>query len=146
MDRDEPEEEQHFLFSLSAEALGKLSFTLRDNQGECDGPAAPSEDAVADRAQIWVSPADNTASILTRRGGFLQQDQLVYFLPVVVADGGRPSLSSTNTLSITVCRCDAAGEPRSCRQGAPALLLSLQPAGTAAVLTCLLTLTGKRCI
>lgn len=147
VDRDEPEEGQHFLFSLSSEAGGgRLSFALRDNQGKSP-PAAPPGDASADGADgadgadIWASSADNTASVLTRRGGLLQRDQLVHFLPVVVADGGRPSLSSTITFSISVCRCDAAGEPRSCHQGAPApLLLSLQPA----LLTCILTLTGKR--
>ncbi|XP_056913219.1 cadherin-7-like isoform X1 [Takifugu flavidus] len=117
VDRDEPEEGQHFLFSLS-EAGQNLSFTLRDNK-------------------------DNTASILTRPGGFLQRDQLLHLLPVVISDSSRPPLSSTNTLSITVCTCDAAGEPRSCRQGAPLLLLvSLQSAVTAAVLTCILTLLG----
>lgn len=88
---------------------------------------------------------DNTASILTRRGGFLQRDQRVHLLPVVVADGSGPSLSSTSTLSITVCTCDAGGEPQACRQGAPApLLVSLQTAVSAAVLTCVLTLAGKR--
>lgn len=35
VDRDEPEEGQHFLFSLS-EAVENLSFTLRDNKGKVD--------------------------------------------------------------------------------------------------------------
>lgn len=35
VDRDEPEEGQHFLFSLS-EAVHNLSFTLRDNKGKVD--------------------------------------------------------------------------------------------------------------
>lgn len=35
VDRDEPEEGQHFLFSLS-EAGQNLSFTLRDNKGKAD--------------------------------------------------------------------------------------------------------------
>uniref|UniRef100_A0A7N8WQC1 Cadherin-7-like n=1 Tax=Mastacembelus armatus TaxID=205130 RepID=A0A7N8WQC1_9TELE len=89
VDQDEPENGHRFLFALKAEAAGNLSFTLRDNK-------------------------DNTASILTRRGGFLQRDQLVHFLPVVISDSGSPSLSSTNTLSITICDCDLRGNHRSC--------------------------------
>lgn len=34
VDRDEPENGHHFLFSLTAEAAGNLSFTLRDNRGK----------------------------------------------------------------------------------------------------------------
>lgn len=34
VDRDEPENGHHFLFSLTAEAAGNLSFTLRDNGGK----------------------------------------------------------------------------------------------------------------
>uniref|UniRef100_A0A8P4G278 Cadherin domain-containing protein n=1 Tax=Dicentrarchus labrax TaxID=13489 RepID=A0A8P4G278_DICLA len=114
VDRDEPENGHHFLFSLTTKAAGSLNFTLRDNK-------------------------DNTASILTQRSGFLQRDQLVHFLPVVISDGSSPSLSSTNTLSITVCACDVTGNRHSCSQG-PSPLLGL---GTAsAVLTCILTLLG----
>ncbi|XP_059200723.1 cadherin-7-like isoform X3 [Centropristis striata] len=118
VDRDEPENGHHFLFSLTAEAAG--NFTLRDNK-------------------------DNTASVLTL--SLLRRDQLVHFLPVVISDGGRPALSSTNTLSVTVCDCDVHGEHRSCRQGPPPLpllppLVGLSTAATAAVLTCVLTLLG----
>lgn len=42
VDRDEPEEGQHFLFSLS-EAGENLSFTLRDNKGKVDNEAASCE-------------------------------------------------------------------------------------------------------
>ncbi|XP_076601796.1 cadherin-7-like [Chaetodon auriga] len=118
VDRDEPENGHHFLFSLSTEAAGNPNFTLRDNK-------------------------DNTASILTRHSGFLQRDQLVHFLPVVISDGSSPSLSSTNMLSIIVCTCDDAGNRRSCSQGASPLLgVGLSTAATVVVLTCVLTLLG----
>lgn len=42
VDLDEPEEGQHFLFSLS-EVVGNLSFTLRDNKGKVDDCTASSE-------------------------------------------------------------------------------------------------------
>ncbi|XP_022622122.1 cadherin-7-like [Seriola dumerili] len=118
VDRDEPENGHHFLFSLTTEAAGNLNFTLRDNK-------------------------DNTASVLTRRGGFLQRDQLVHFVTVVISDSGSPSLSSTTTLSVTVCDCDLDGHRRSCSQRAsPLLVVGLSTAATAAVLTCVLTLLG----
>ncbi|KAK2822940.1 hypothetical protein Q5P01_023005 [Channa striata] len=116
VDRDEPVDGHHFLFSLTPDAPQNLNFTLRDNK-------------------------DNTASILTLRGGFLQRDQLVHILLVVISDGGSPSLSSTNTLSITVCDCDLDGIHRSCSWGiAPFLVVGLN--ATATPLTCLVTLLG----
>ncbi|XP_029282680.1 cadherin-7-like [Cottoperca gobio] len=117
VDRDEPEDGHYFLFSLTTETAGKLNFTLRDNK-------------------------DNTASILTQLG-FLPRDQLVHFLPVVISDSGSPSLSTTNTLSITVCDCDVNGNRRSCSQGAsPLLVVGISTAATSAVLTCIFTLLG----
>ncbi|XP_033182389.1 cadherin-7-like [Anabas testudineus] len=116
VDRDEPERGHHFLFSLTAEAAGNFNFTLRDNK-------------------------DNTASVLTQRAGFLQWDQSVHVLSVVISDRGSPPLSSTNTLSITVCDCDLDGNRRSCSRGtSPQLVVGLNVAATA--VTCILTLLG----
>ncbi|XP_068998297.1 cadherin-7-like [Embiotoca jacksoni] len=114
VDPDEPENGHHFLFSLAA---GNLNFTLTDNN-------------------------DNTASVLTRRAGFLQQDQPVHFLPVVISDGGSPTLSSTNTLTVTVCECDLQGNRRRCNQGASRLLADGLSTAAAVLLTCVLTLLG----
>ncbi|XP_069575394.1 cadherin-7-like [Brachyistius frenatus] len=114
VDPDEPENGHHFLFSLAA---GNLNFTLTDNN-------------------------DNTASVLTRRAGFLQQDQPVHFLPVVISDGGSPTLSSTNTLTVTVCECDLQGNRRRCNQGASRLLADGLSTAAAVLLTCVLTMLG----
>nr|XP_019956783.1 PREDICTED: cadherin-18-like [Paralichthys olivaceus] len=53
--------------------------------------------------------ANNTASIVSRRReGFSQdRDREFFSLLVVVADGGEPPLSSTTTLSLRVCVCQA---------------------------------------
>lgn len=94
--------------------------------------------------RCFILSSDNTASVLTRRGSFLQRDQRVHFLPVVISDGSSPSLSSTNTLSVIVCTCDGAGNQQSCSQGAsPLLVARLNTAATVAVLTCVLVLLGK---
>uniref|UniRef100_A0A3Q2W8R1 Cadherin-7-like n=1 Tax=Haplochromis burtoni TaxID=8153 RepID=A0A3Q2W8R1_HAPBU len=118
VDLDEPKNGHHFLFSLAAKAAWNQSFVLRDNN-------------------------DNTASVLTWRAGFLQRERPLYFLPVVISDCGTPPLSSTNTLTVTVCECDLHGNRRSCVQEMSALLL---PEGlslaTVVLLTGLLTLLG----
>ncbi|KAG9278436.1 cadherin-7-like [Astyanax mexicanus] len=115
VDKDEPPSGHRFFFSLTAEAAGNLNFTLRDNK-------------------------DNTASVLTKRGGFQRRDQAMYRLPVLIVDSGSPALSSTNTLSIRVCDCDSDGSPQAC--GTEAFLLSagLSTGALVAILACILTL------
>ncbi|XP_054870694.1 cadherin-7-like [Amphiprion ocellaris] len=111
VDPDKPENGHQFLFSVSTEAAGNLSFTLRDNN-------------------------DNTASVLTRRAGFVRRERPLHFLPVVISDGGVPSLSSTNTLTVTVCDCDVHGNHQHCSQGAE--LPDGLGTSTAVLLTCIL--------
>uniref|UniRef100_A0A8C5EPU5 Cadherin-7-like n=1 Tax=Gouania willdenowi TaxID=441366 RepID=A0A8C5EPU5_GOUWI len=115
VDPDEPVNGHHFLFSLNTETVNNLSFTLRDNN-------------------------DNTASILTLRGGFLQQVHPLHFLPVVISDGGSPSLSSTNTLTITVCNCDTHGNQQHCSQGMSMQLPGIFSTLISIPLTCIITL------
>uniref|UniRef100_A0A6Q2XJS5 Cadherin domain-containing protein n=1 Tax=Esox lucius TaxID=8010 RepID=A0A6Q2XJS5_ESOLU len=115
VDRDEPQSGHRFFFSLTAEAAGNLNFTLRDNK-------------------------DNTASVLTKRGGFQRRDQTVYRLPVLIMDSGSPALSSTNTLSIRVCNCEADGSPRACGTEAAMLSAGLSTGALIAILACILTL------
>ncbi|KAM9332168.1 cadherin-7-like [Pholidichthys leucotaenia] len=114
VDRDEPVSGHRFYFALAAPVAGNLNFTLRDNK-------------------------DNTASILTKRGGFNRREQPVYQLPVLIVDSGTPALSSTNTLSVRVCDCDADGEPLSC--GAVAYTATgLSTGALLAILGCIITL------
>ncbi|CAB1325747.1 unnamed protein product [Coregonus sp. 'balchen'] len=115
MDRDKPQSGHRFFFSLTAEAVGNLNFTLRDNK-------------------------DNTASVLTMRGGFQRHDQTMYRLPVLIMDSGSPALSSTNTLSIRVCDCDPDGAPQSCGSEASMLSAGLSTGALIAILACILTL------
>ncbi|MED6295180.1 hypothetical protein CHARACLAT_029038 [Characodon lateralis] len=115
IDPDSPENGHHFLFFLTANVTLNHSFTLRDNN-------------------------DNTASVLTLQSGFLRRDQPVHFLPVVIADGGSPSLSSTNTLTITICDCDLHGNHRHCSQEEP--WRGGMGTTTAITLTCALTFLG----
>ncbi|XP_029003341.1 cadherin-7a [Betta splendens] len=114
VDKDEPLSGHRFYFALAAPAAGNLNFTLRDNK-------------------------DNTASILTRRGGFRRREQPMYRLPVLIVDSGSPVLSSTNTLSVRVCDCDSDGVALSC--GAVAYTATgLSTGALMAILGCILTL------
>uniref|UniRef100_A0A3Q3F6R1 Cadherin 7 n=1 Tax=Labrus bergylta TaxID=56723 RepID=A0A3Q3F6R1_9LABR len=114
VDKDEPLSGHRFYFALAAPVAGNLNFTLRDNK-------------------------DNTASILTKRGGFRRGEQPVYRLPVLIVDSGSPALSSTNTLSVRVCDCDSDGVALSC--GAVAYIATgLSTGALLAILGCIITL------
>ncbi|XP_028288641.1 cadherin-7 isoform X1 [Parambassis ranga] len=114
VDKDEPLSGHRFYFALDAPVAGNLNFTLRDNK-------------------------DNTASILTKRGGFKRREQPVYRLPVLIVDSGSPALSSTNTLSVRVCDCDSDGVALSC--GAVAYTATgLSTGALLAILGCIITL------
>ncbi|XP_040023569.1 cadherin-7 [Gasterosteus aculeatus] len=114
VDKDEPPSGHRFYFALAAPAAGNLNFTLRDNK-------------------------DNTASVLTKRGGFRRREQATYRLPVLIVDSGSPALSSTNTLSVRVCDCDSDGAALSC--GAVAYTATgLSTGALVAILGCIITL------
>ncbi|XP_030613098.1 cadherin-7-like [Archocentrus centrarchus] len=114
VDKDEPLSGHRFYFALAGPAAGNLNFTLRDNK-------------------------DNTAAVLTKRGGFRRREQPVYRLPVLIVDSGSPALSSTNTLSVRVCDCDSDGVALSC--GAVAYTATgLSTGALLAILGCIITL------
>nr|XP_021527705.1 cadherin-20 isoform X2 [Aotus nancymaae] len=115
VDQDDPLNGQHFYYSLAPEAANNPNFTIRDNQ-------------------------DNTARILTRRSGFRQQEQSVFYLPILIADSGQPVLSSTGTLTIQVCSCDDDGHVMSCSPEAYMLPVSLSRGALIAILACIFVL------
>ncbi|XP_031408720.1 cadherin-7 [Meleagris gallopavo] len=115
IDKDDPPNGHQFYFSLTAEAANNHNFTLQDNK-------------------------DNTATVLTRRNGFRRQEQSVFYLPIFIVDSGSPSLSSTNTLTIRVCDCDADGIAQTCNAEAYILPAGLSTGALIAILACVLTL------
>ncbi|XP_043923067.1 cadherin-7 [Protopterus annectens] len=115
IDKDEPPNGYRFYFTLLPEAANNSNFTLRDNK-------------------------DNTATVLTRRNGFRRQDQPIFYLPILIIDNGSPSLSSTNTLTIRICECDADGIAQSCNLEAYILPAGLSTGALIAILACFLTL------
>ncbi|TKS87390.1 Cadherin-20 F-cadherin MN-cadherin [Collichthys lucidus] len=115
VDPDEPLGGHHFYYSLAPEAANNPNFTLRDNQ-------------------------DNTAWILTRRGGWSQHDQSVFYLPIFISDGEQPVQTSTSTVTIRVCSCDQEGNAMSCNAEAYSLPASLSRGALIAILACILVL------
>ncbi|KAM5136430.1 cadherin-19 isoform 1-T1 [Callospermophilus lateralis] len=117
VDRDESIEDHHFYFTLSAEDTNNLSFTIRDNQ-------------------------DNTATILTNRSGFSLQEEPNFFIIILIADNGIPSLTSTNTLTIHVCDCDDSGNTQTCSDKKRMLFLGLRVEVIIAILIFIMVICG----
>ncbi|XP_078397227.1 cadherin-7-like [Cetorhinus maximus] len=113
VDEDEPPEGHHFYFTLASDAASNPNFTVRDNQ-------------------------DNTAVILTRRAGFSRAEQAIHFLPILIRDNGTPSLSSTCTLTVRVCRCINNGIDQLCNADPFFLPAGLSTGALIAVLVCVL--------
>ncbi|XP_069885086.1 cadherin-19 [Dipodomys merriami] len=117
IDRDESLEDHHFYFNLSTEDTSNSSFTLIDNQ-------------------------DNTAVILTNRPGFSLQEGSVFYLTILIADNGIPSLTSTNTLTITLCDCHTTGGARDCAEQTLLLALGFRTEVIIAILLCAVVMFG----
>uniref|UniRef100_A0A671VTC8 Cadherin-12 n=1 Tax=Sparus aurata TaxID=8175 RepID=A0A671VTC8_SPAAU len=116
VDKDLPPVGQRFFFK-SPKELRNRNFTVRDF-------------------------GNNTAGIVTRRSGFQQRVQDVYVLPVVVEDSGYPAQSSTTTLTIRVCSCEAGGSLLTCSAEAIFLPVGLSTGALMAILLCVILLIG----
>uniref|UniRef100_A0A8B9FWT6 Cadherin 19 n=1 Tax=Amazona collaria TaxID=241587 RepID=A0A8B9FWT6_9PSIT len=115
VDQDDSAEGHHFYFSLAQEVTNNSLFTVEDNQ-------------------------DNTAGIFTAKSGFRRQEQIFFYLPILIQDNGTPPLTSTNTLTVTVCDCDTKVNTFYCRYGAFMYSMGLSTEALVAVLACILIL------
>lgn len=86
---------------------------------------------------------DNTASILTRRRRYSRTNQDIYYLTVLISDGGVPPLSSSSTLTIRVCACERDGRVRTCHAEAFLSSAGLSTGALIAILLCVIILLGK---
>ncbi|XP_057565518.1 cadherin-18 isoform X2 [Hippopotamus amphibius kiboko] len=114
-DKDDFANGPRFNFFLDEHLSINPNFTLKDNE-------------------------DNTASILTRRRRFSRTIQDVYYLPIMISDGGIPSLSSSSTLTIRVCACDRDGRVRTCHAEAFLSSAGLSTGALIAILLCVVIL------
>ncbi|XP_056155023.1 cadherin-18 isoform X2 [Lampris incognitus] len=115
VDKDDFANGQRFSFALPSQLPANPNFTLKDNE-------------------------DSTASIITRRRRFNHLTQELYELPIVVWDGGEPSLSGTSTLTLRVCPCQRYGRIRTCQGEAFLSSAGLSTGALIAILLCILIL------
>ncbi|XP_021542082.1 cadherin-19 [Neomonachus schauinslandi] len=117
VDRDESIEDHHFYFNLPVEDTKNSSFIIIDNE-------------------------DNTAVILTNRTGFSVQEEPVFYMSVLIADNGIPSLTSTNTLTIHICDCDDSGSTHTCRNKDLTLAMGFRTEVILAILISIMIIFG----
>lgn len=84
---------------------------------------------------------DNTANITVKYGYFDRERAKVHHLPVLISDNGRPSLTGTSMLDVTVCKCNERGEFTLCEEVAAQVGVSIQ--ALVAIFLCILTITGQ---
>uniref|UniRef100_A0A452QR89 Cadherin-5 n=1 Tax=Ursus americanus TaxID=9643 RepID=A0A452QR89_URSAM len=111
IDKDITPRDVKFKFSLTTE---DSNFTLTDNH-------------------------DNTANITVKYGQFDRERAKVHHLPVLISDNGRPSLTGTSTLVVTICKCNEHGEFTHCEEMAGQAGVSIQ--ALVAIFLCILTIT-----
>ncbi|XP_026529230.1 cadherin-12 isoform X2 [Notechis scutatus] len=114
-DKDLSPAGQKFSFRLSPEVTTKPNFTVHDF-------------------------TNNTAGIVAGRSGYSRRQQEFYLLPIVIEDSSYPKQSSTNTMTIRVCRCDSDGSILSCNAEAIFLPVGLSTGALIAILLCIIIL------
>ncbi|KAF6723967.1 Cadherin-18 [Oryzias melastigma] len=115
VDKDDFANGQRFSFALPSQLPVNPNFTLKDNE-------------------------DSTASIIARRRRFSHLTQELYELPIVVWDGGEPSLTGTSTLTLRVCPCQRHGRVRMCQGEAFLSSAGLSTGALIAILLCIIIL------
>uniref|UniRef100_A0A8C7ZFA9 Cadherin 18 n=1 Tax=Oryzias sinensis TaxID=183150 RepID=A0A8C7ZFA9_9TELE len=118
VDKDDFANGQRFSFALPSQLPVNPNFTLKDNE-------------------------DSTASIIARRRRFSHLTQELYELPIVVWDGGEPSLTGTSTLTLRVCPCQRHGRIRMCQGEAFLSSAGLSTGALIAILLCIIILLGE---
>lgn len=84
---------------------------------------------------------DNTANITVKHGYFDRERAKVHHLPILISDNGRPSLTGTSTLHVTVCKCNERGEFTLCEEMGAQVGVSIQ--ALVAIFLCILTIAGQ---
>ncbi|XP_070784414.1 cadherin-10a isoform X2 [Enoplosus armatus] len=138
VDTDEPLVGHKFVFSISAT---NPNFTIRRRNKNCSSFLKDQvKHLITDKLRPLHLSTDNTANILTRRGGFSRREMSMYFLPVVISDNDYPIQSSTSTLIVRVCACDSRGNMQSCNPEVLPFSDGLTTGALVAILLCVIIL------
>ncbi|KAM3940238.1 cadherin-24 [Leptodactylus fuscus] len=57
---------------------------------------------------------DGSASLLVKHSGFWRSQRDIFLVPIEIKDSGDPPLSSTDTLTVSLCHCEAGGAVLTC--------------------------------
>ncbi|XP_074239380.1 cadherin-19 isoform X2 [Saimiri boliviensis] len=70
------------------------------------------------------------------------QGEPVFYISILIADNGTPSLTSTNTLTVQVCDCDDTGSTQTCQYQELMLSVGFKTEVIIAVLICIMIIFG----
>lgn len=115
VDPDDHSNDRPFFFRGLPGLTNDRNFTVRDNK-------------------------DNSASILLQQSRLSQHRRDVYLVPIEMTDSGRPPLSSTGTLTVSVCQCGHDGTVLSCSTEPYMSPAGLSTGALVAILACIITL------
>jgi cadherin 19 type 2 len=90
-----------------------------------------------------VSVLDNTAVILSNRTGFNLKEEPVFYMIILIADNGIPSLTSTNTLTIQVCDCGDSRNTETCANKGLLFIMGFRTEAIIAIMICVMVIFGK---
>uniref|UniRef100_A0A8C5MK41 Cadherin-12 n=1 Tax=Leptobrachium leishanense TaxID=445787 RepID=A0A8C5MK41_9ANUR len=57
---------------------------------------------------------DGSASLLVRHNGFWKSQKDIFLVPIEITDSGDPPLTSTDTLTVSLCHCETGGAVLTC--------------------------------
>lgn len=108
------------------------------SMGQPDPPGKVSQEM----SEHLLSPTDGSASLLLPSRPAPPR-QAPYLVPIELWDWGTPALSSTATVTVSMCRCRPDGSVASCRPEAQLSPTGLSTGALLAIVTCVGTLLGE---
>lgn len=85
---------------------------------------------------------DGSASLLVKHSSFWRSHKDLFLVPIEITDNGDPPLSSTDTLTVSLCHCEAGGEVLTCHMTTGSAAGLSTPA-LLAILACAFSLLGN---
>ncbi|XP_075175476.1 cadherin-24 isoform X3 [Anomaloglossus baeobatrachus] len=73
-----------------------------------------SPNAASDGNFTLQDNKDGSASLLVKHSGFWKSQRDIFLVPIEITDSGHPPLSSTDTLTVSLCHCEAGGAVLTC--------------------------------
>ncbi|KAI3354889.1 hypothetical protein L3Q82_004685 [Scortum barcoo] len=151
VDKDDFANGQRFSFALPSQLPVNPNFTLKDNEGSTLSRVFVKLKSRRGLACLRIVLSNGLPALALT----LSPTCVHYFvptqgqqscndeLPIVVWDGGEPSLSGTSTLTLRVCPCQRHGRIRMCQGEAFLSSAGLSTGALIAILLCIVILLGE---